>query len=173
MVLTACFSSTLLPGTRSEYSACLFLSAYNLAFTFISPSQSCTSLTTRSSWNSGNLVRIFLPNRSSSGLRHSGGGVRSQSVCYQVFANFFLPRFPFDLRNLQPFQKSWFCLSTSPFAWGHNGTVFICSIPQPSKYLSNGPLSLVTDSGKPRIMKILSRLLMISEDVVEHVISIS
>ena len=64
----SCFSTTLLPGTRSEYSACLFLSAYNLAFTFISPSLSCTSLTTRSSWNSGNLVRIFLPNRSSAGL---------------------------------------------------------------------------------------------------------
>ena len=22
------------------------------------------------------------------------------------------------------------------FAWGHNGMVFVCSIPQPSKYLS-------------------------------------
>ena len=64
----SCFSSTLLPGTRSEYSAFLFLSAYYLAFTFIYPSLSCTLLTTRSSWNSGNLVRIFLPNRSSAEL---------------------------------------------------------------------------------------------------------
>ena len=64
----SCFSITLSPGTRSEYSACLFFSACNLAFAFISPSLSCTSLRTWSSWNSGNLVRIFLPNRSSAGL---------------------------------------------------------------------------------------------------------
>ena len=66
----SCLISTLLPGTRSEYLASLFPSAYNLAFTFISPSLSlsCTSLTTRSSWNSANLVRIFFPKRSSAGL---------------------------------------------------------------------------------------------------------
>ena len=53
------------------------------------------------------------------------------------------------LHDLQPFQKSWFCLFTSPFAWGHNGMVFLCSIPLHSKYLSSSPLSVVTDSGKP------------------------
>ena len=77
------------------------------------------------------------------------------------------------------FKRDRFCLSTSPFAWGHNGVVFLCSIPQSSKYFSNSfetncrPLSLVTDSGKPWIMKILSRLSMIFSDVVERIISIS
>ena len=54
------------------------------------------------------------------------------------------------------FKRDRFYLSTSQFAWGHNSVVFLCSIPQPFKYLSNslktnyGPLSLVIiNSGKP------------------------
>ena len=136
MVSTACFalycfSSTLLPGTRSEYSACLFLSAYNLAFTFISPSLSCSSLTPWSSWNSGNLVRIFLPNRSSAGLTLVVvWGVDLYAIKY--LRTSFFHCFPLACTICNLF-KSCFCLPTSPFAWGHNGMVFVCSIPQPSK----------------------------------------
>ena len=71
------------------------------------------------------------------------------------------------------FRRDLCCLSTSPFAWGHNGVVFLCSMPQSSKYLSNSletnwdPLSLIIENGKPWVVKILSKLSIILSDVVE------
>ena len=149
----SCFSNTLSLGTRSEYSACLFFSAYNLAFAFISPSLSCTSLGARSSRNSGKLVRIFLPNRSSAGLtRVVVLGVDLYAIKYLQTSSFHC--LPSACAICILFKRDQFCLSISPLVWGHKGMVLLCSIPHSSKYLSNiletncGPLSLVTDSGK-------------------------
>ena len=46
---------------------------------------------------------------------------------------------PWLVRSATFSKELGFCVSTLPFAWGHNGMVFLCSIPQPSKYLSKGP----------------------------------
>ena len=133
----SCFSNTLSPGTRSEYSACLFFSAYNLAFAFISPSLSCTSIRTWSSWNSGNLVWTFFPNRSSAGLTRVVVLVVDLYAIKYYFVNFFLPLFASAFAICILFKRDRSCLSTTPFVWGHKGVVLLCSMPHPSKYLSN------------------------------------
>ena len=71
MVSTACFASLVLAALcclEPDLNTLHASSCLHITFTFISPPLSCTSLTTQSSWNSGNLVWIFLPNRSSAGL---------------------------------------------------------------------------------------------------------
>ena len=74
---------------------------------------------------------VFLPNRSSAGLTLVVvWGVDLYAIKY--LRTSFFHCFPLACTICNLF-KSCLCLPTSPFAWGHNGMVFVCSIPQPSK----------------------------------------
>lgn len=104
----------------------------NLPLRLLSP----PPLSKRSSWNSGKLVRLFLPNRSSAGLtRVVVLGVDLYAIKYLRMSSFHCLPSACALPNL--FKRDQFFLSISPFVWGHKGMVLLCSIPHSSKYLSN------------------------------------
>ena len=172
-----CFTSTLSPGPISDSLAFLFLSAYTFAFAFIPLSLSRTSLAITSSLNSGSFVRIFLPNNSAGLTPVVVCGVDLYATKYLRNSSF--QSFPSACAILILFNKDLFRRSTSPFAWGHKGVVFRCSTPRSSRYHSNtsepncGSLSLVTDSGKPWVVKISSKRSIIFSDVVDRITPIS
>ena len=122
----SCFNRTLSPGTRSEYSACLFSSAYNLAFAL---SFRCLCLALHLLHYLRGIQVTWSGFSFQTGVQlDSRRWWCEESICMQSGICELLPSSACAIRILV--KRDWFCLSTSPFAWGHNGVVFLCSIPK-------------------------------------------
>ena len=78
--------------------------------------------------SSGSLVLIFLLNRSSAGLTPVVECGVLRWANRNVGSSFF-QSCPLELASVVAFNRVRVCLSTSPFACGHNGVTCLCSIP--------------------------------------------